>query len=607
MIKIFKNKKNFIFLFISVFTIQQLFIQNNLIFNNSLVAEDFKFFIPNLIFGKIWYLKNTIIDTPHFAPHLCGGIPYHADPQSIYYSFIQIIFILFDVPVAIKITFFLLSLIAYVGIYLLLNISFKYDASSSLIGSTLFLFSGFFISRVFTGHLSYTYAALIPVYCFFVIEAARNNNLYINKIFLILSIFILSSFFFVGASPMMLIYIYTIFLIILIYSYASYSFKSLYYLLLSIFFSILLSLSKITYSLYFLNNFPRKIEGTVLNNILDFFYVFFTNLFLAPNPIYFDRHQYNSNKIYISFNELQYSISVLPLLVLFLYIFFKKKNFFNTKEKFFKNKILCSLILFLLFIPIFFLIQIPYFSELLNKIPVFSNTWVRTRWTFIYIIPFIIFTVGMISSLKINNNKIMLLFLFIPIIQIISTYYLINLFFPHKSLLNRSTYNISSLTKFSSSINKTNINNVKIEYVQDKNNFNEMDLNEGFIVNVSKIFCYQPIFGYTLDKLPRENITKGQLYFSRIKHDKKNYNLFNPSCFLFPKENYCKIGDLFNFNDNKRVSDFLNYKSIDFNISKVQKISNFISLITLLNLIIISTVFSIQYLKNKHNKKNSSQ
>jgi len=602
MIKIFKNKKNFIFLSISIFIIQQLFIQNNLIFNNSLVAEDFKFFIPNLIFGKIWYLKNTIIATPHFAPHLCGGIPYHADPQSIYYSFIQIIFILFDVPIAIKITFFLLSLIAYIGIYLLLNISFKYDASSSLIGSTLFLFSGFFISRVFTGHLSYTYAALIPVYCFFVIEAARHNNLYINKIFLILSIFILSSFFFAGATPMMLIFIYTIFLIILIYAYVNNSFKSLNCLLVSIFFSILLSFSKITYSLYFLNNFPRKIEGTVLNNILDFFYVFLTNLFLAPNPFFFDQHQYNSNKIYISFNELQYSISVLPLLVLFLYLVYKKKNFFNIKEKFFEKKILCSLILFLLFIPIFFLIQVPYLSELLNKIPIFSSIWVRTRWTFIYTIPFIIFTVEMISSMRINNNKIIILFLFIPIIQIISTYYLINLFFPHKSLLNRSTYDISSLAKFSNSINKMNIDKIKIEYIQDKNNFTEMDLNEGFIVNVSKIFCYSPIFGYNLEKLPRDNITKGQLYFSKIEHDQKNYNLFNPSCFLFPKENYCKIGDLFNSNDNKRVSDFLNYKSIDFNISKVQKISNFISMITFLILIIIFVILSIQYLKSKHNK-----
>lgn len=208
----------------------------------------------------------------------------------------------------------------------------------------------------------------------------------------------------------------------------------------------------------------------------------------------------------------------------------------------------------------------------------------------------------MISSMKINNNKIIILFLFIPIIQIISTYYLINLFFPHKSLLNRSIYDINSITKFSNSINRTNIHKVKIEYIQDKNNFNEMDLNEGFIVNVSKIFCYSPIFGYNLEKLPRDNITKSQLYFSRIEHDQKNYNLFNPSCFLFPKENYCKIGDLFNSNDNKRVSDFLNYKSIDFNISKVQKISNFISMITFLILIIIFVILSIQYLKSKHNK-----
>lgn len=599
---IFKIKKKIIFALLFIFFIQQLFIQNNLIFNNTLLAEDLKLIIPNLVFGKIWYLKNTILDTPHFAPHLCGGIPYYADPQSIYYSFIQIIFILFEIPTAIKLTFFLLSLIACLGMYLLLNVSFKYDAKYSLIGSTLFLFNGFFISRIFIGHLIFGYSAFIPLYCFFVIEAQRNNNPHIRKIFLILSILILSSFFYAGASSMMLIYIYSFFLIILIYSYKNESLRSLYYLFLSVFFSILLSLSKITYSIYFLNNFPRNIEGTILKNFFNFLYVFFTNLFVAPNPFYFDDHQYNSSKIYVSFHELQYGLSILPLFILAYYIFKKKNILSTTKKNKLKNITLYSLITFLLILPIFFLIHIPYLSELLNKIPIFSSTWVRTRWMFIYIIPIIIFTIQMISKLRIKNNKIILFFLFIPIIQIVASYYLINYFFPHKSLLNRATYDISSLKKFSNLINKKNIDNIKIKFIEDKNNFAEMDLNEGFVVNTSKIFCYSPIFGYNLEKLPRENITNGQLYFSKIKHNEVNYNLFNPSCFIFPKENYCKIGDLFDSNEEKKVNDFLNFKKIDFNIAKAQKLSNFISLITFFILDVLFIIFCIKYFKNKQNK-----
>jgi hypothetical protein len=51
---IFKIKKKIIFALLFIFFIQQLFIQNNLIFNNTLLAEDLKLIIPNLVFGKIW-------------------------------------------------------------------------------------------------------------------------------------------------------------------------------------------------------------------------------------------------------------------------------------------------------------------------------------------------------------------------------------------------------------------------------------------------------------------------------------------------------------------------------------------------------------------------
>ena len=71
----------------------------------------------------------------------------------------------------------------------------------------------------------------------------------------------------------------------------------------------------------------------------------------------------------------------------------------------------------------------------------------------------------------------------------------------------------------------------------------------------SPLLCYQPIFGYGLEKLNASQIIfnskkileDNSLMYYSDKLDKKDdhFMLFNPSCFLFPKENNCLPGDTF--------------------------------------------------------------
>ena len=77
------KKKSFYLFFLIIFIIHQLIFQNNLVFDNYLIAEEYKGIIPNLVFGKIWFMKNQLFEAPHFAAHLCGGTPFYADPQSL--------------------------------------------------------------------------------------------------------------------------------------------------------------------------------------------------------------------------------------------------------------------------------------------------------------------------------------------------------------------------------------------------------------------------------------------------------------------------------------------------------------------------------------------
>ena len=79
--------------------------------------------------------------------------------------------------------------------------------------------------------------------------------------------------------------------------------------------------------------------------------------------------------------------------------------------------------------------------------------------------------------------------------------------------------------------------------------------NDMFIYNFSPLFCYNPIFGYNLEQLPKSKFTFNSMvkindnlisYKGDPKLVKNNEtNFFNPSCFVFPKENNCIPGDLF--------------------------------------------------------------
>ena len=88
-------KKNYLFwvLAISIIFVHQIIFQNFFPNENSFLGHDYSAGLPHLMFGKIWF-KNNFLSVPWFSPSFCCGTPFFADPQSMYYSFYQLFFIL---------------------------------------------------------------------------------------------------------------------------------------------------------------------------------------------------------------------------------------------------------------------------------------------------------------------------------------------------------------------------------------------------------------------------------------------------------------------------------------------------------------------------------
>jgi hypothetical protein len=594
---IYKSNYTFYFLLLLILSIHQIIFQNLIIFNNSMVAEDLYLGLPNLIFGKIWYFKNGLFNPPHFIASQGGGIPFYADPQSSYYSIFQIFFILFKISTSLKVIFFLFTLIGFFGSYLLLKKSFKFERYSSLLGATLFIFNGFFVNRFLVGHLFLTYYIFLPLYCFLLFSTILCKNLYVQKISLILSSIIFSSFFYAGASTVIIQSTYSIGIIVLIFYIKYKNYNIFINFIYSILFALLISLSNISYKIHFYSQFTRELVGTTLNGFSSFLYTSLTSLFFVPDPFFYRDNQINNIKTYLSIAELEFGLSVISLILLI--IFFLKFKKFYLKE----NLILYFFLFLILILPTFYIFNFLFITNILEKIPIVGAIWERNRWLLIYIYPIIIINAFAVQKLFSNKNTlIIIIFIFIPIFQTLTYHKIRNEIYPDKSFKNKAVYSIVNLENFSNSITFKNIDKLHVKYIDYIEDQNRLDKNEGFITSTSKLFSYSPIFGYHMEKLPIENIIKKRSnYSSIIKIQNGKYNMFNPVCFLFPKENNCLPGERLNISEKDNFEKLINYKPIKFNISLVQKIANNINLfsviillIALIRLIFLLIKFTIQ-------------
>jgi hypothetical protein len=53
------------------------------------IGGDYSLWLPDLLTGTFWHLKNNVLGLPWFNPGQCGGVPFYADPQIPYLSIPQ--------------------------------------------------------------------------------------------------------------------------------------------------------------------------------------------------------------------------------------------------------------------------------------------------------------------------------------------------------------------------------------------------------------------------------------------------------------------------------------------------------------------------------------
>ena len=536
--------------------------------------------LPNFMFGKIWFLNN-FLSVPWFTPSFCCGIPFFADPQSMYYSIQQIIFLIFDPILSIKIFFLILSGFSYVGMFLLTKKNFKFNNYVSLLCASLFLFNGFFVYRAIAGHVAYLSYVFVPLYCYFLITSLEKKT---NYIFLVLSALVFANFFHSGSGPIILIIFTSILFVILLYLHLENNFRIFFKFFQSLVLGTLISFSKITSSLFFLSNFPRQYPATEFNSLMSFFKTFFVSFFVKPNQNNFNENI--SSMFPFGIHEMEYSVSIIPLILIFFVFFINKKVFiFN-----FYNIRFIILIFVIFFIPILLNVNIFNQFQIISKISILNSTWVQFRWMAVYILPIIIISGLVIQNLNADFKKKQYL-----VIVLVSLLLVQNFIKDNSWHFNDQKYSIKDVIDFSLKMKKNKTFGIMgpavlmNEFNSPKKSNNKNDM---FFYSYSPIWCYQPIFGYGLEKLNVEKIAFNSklilednsylIYSDKLNEKNGHLMFFNPSCFLYPKENNCLPGDTFKISEKEKLIKFTNYKKFEFRQNKFQIFSNYISVITFL-------------------------
>ena len=603
-------KKNYLFCFLAIFTLlaHQIIFQNFFPNNRFYLGHDYSLTLPNLIFGKIWF-NNNFLSIPWFSPSFCCGTPFFADPQTMYYSFQQLIFVIFSPLVALKLSFLFFSLIAFFGTFLLMYKTFKLNIYISLLSASLFIFNGFFNYRAIIGHYSFLSYVFIPIYCYVLIKSFENNN-YKQKSFfyLIISSLLFANFIHSGSSSLIVVITLSIIFIILIYVYLNEKIKIIYNLLLSFIIGLAISSSKISASFAFINNFTREYPPLVFKNFFDLLSNTFQSLFFYPSINKFNSQVINNVTNQLQIHEIEFGVSIIPLII-FIICFFHLKKLKQNNFTFVRLIATFSMIFIVIFIATTNMTG-SEIGDFFRKLPVIKSTWVHYRLTSIYILPLIIVSCILLDRISYKESYI----------KFFTCIFLIIIFFQNfyykKDFFHNQTYDPKNIQAFHYDANRNkniSVKEILIFLDQNKKPVISKQRNDMFVFNFSPLFCYNPIFGYNLEKLPKHKFTFNKM--NKINDNLISYkgdpkiinkhgiNFFNPSCFVFPNQNNCIPGDLFKKDQINELENFLNYKSFKFNLSKSQKIFNLLSVMTLF----LSIFYIVYYLIRKTIIKSSDE
>lgn len=539
------------------------------------VGHDYSLAFPALLDGTIWF-RNNGLAAPWFTPSFCAGQPAFADPQIAYYSLPQFLSFAVSPLAAIYLLLLICATSMFWGGYLLMRKVFDSGPAVAILVGGLLMFNGFLPHRIAIGHLSFHGFALAPWLALLLLVPVRRAA---DGIAAAVAAGVLLAYWVHGAfGTLILAGGLAVALVALLHGLRGGSLKRfLARGVLATLVGLGLSAAKLWAGFSFLSYFARtyyKLPGAT--SIIDGVTMIAGALFL-PSQTAHDLGTRHLTNIQLPMKPHEWAFNfstVVAVLAVILTVRLLIGLLPRLRRITPHQLALLALLALGLLWPLAFNLWHPGWHAFLKSIPILNSASSAMRWVIVYI-PFIAIGMGLLMQASPWKRATPWLVAFCLVATVVQS-----------ALEPRNFYRIQNYAVYPVLLADERLRDgswvPKIfglgasSAILDGDTIIPLKGNDTIVGDISQAFCYNPIFGYNLEKFSAAGLKSG----AALREQDGYLNIKNPACYVFPVENGCKPGDRFRADQIEAARAFIEYRPYPFNISAAQKIANGWTLIT---------------------------
>jgi hypothetical protein len=556
-----------------VSTIVVAIIENRILPTEGLVGHDFSYFMPYLLAGVQWIHLNGWTAVPYFTPDFCGGIPWLANPQSIFYSVPQVLGLLTDFVTASKLTAVIFTTIGAVATYALCRQCFRTSWQAAALASTLFQLNGFLIFRIGIGHLTYHVFGLVPIIAWCVLYFSdgiiKCNARSFTRVSCSIAITgcLLAIMVYGGAINYIIPAVLSVSGIILLQqALTSWCWTPWIIFGGGAVWSIFLSALKLNSAFVFASDYPRALlHRHLFANPLRMIWYLLRSLFVPeslPSFIYMSGD-------FIGLHELEFGVSVVPALLIVAAFVAGAKQMKRPQHPF-----IVLMLALIIAIPIIATVGPEVWGKVLERVPIVNNNTTLTRWYSIYILPVIVLTALSFDRIVHSSRAADLT---LAVCVLLASLQLLSRDLTYYTSDNNDfqLYNPAPVTAEARRILSGGLPRPITEVGPPSSATSPMN---ALLWGRSALPCYEPLFGYSLEMFPAGQLRPGPIT-DPVAGD--SINMADPRCYLARSEKSCVSGHSFRSEDISDVLAFASHQPLHWHKPVWQKVAEFETLVSL--------------------------
>lgn len=549
---------------------------------NGLIGHDYSLALPAFLDGFLWFRNNGFLTPPWFTPSFCAGQPYFADPQSAFYSAPQFLAFVTDPLKAVYVSLLLFASLGFWGTYLLGRRAFGLGAWSATAASTIFMFNGFYAHRMIVGHVTYQPYMLVPAVAWLLIGTGKSDGDHRSRTVLSVLVggWLIAYWLQAGLTTLM---VPAGLAVVALGCLASFRDPTALGRLAArgagaTIIALCLSAAKLSASLSLMSHFPRDyypLPG--ISDVGGLFKLIFQTLFYSSEHAYRTATPLWKNMQWAAMpHELAYGVTLIPLIVLLVGGVLYFRGPLNAKPAesapsprwpWSSTLLLCGILI----LPLALLYYSPEWNAILKRLPLVGSTTSPFRWLIIYI-PILAILSGLAADVSPLFSKIAALLCVVGIPAVNA--------FENRDFYQQQSYDPTPVLAYDRAIRSGNVQPAirTIELPRSPTGQIVGD-NTLFTQGASPLVCYNPLFGYRLEKYDIGSLAPGDVF---SKTDSNHLNFRNPACLVFPRENQCaKPWEGFRTGEADRLRNFVNYRPFEFKQGAMQRIADRITELSL--------------------------